>query len=50
MKLKKENLTMKLFHPTKGEIDFSTADYKTLLALSKTKGYEHLFEKPIKKK
>jgi len=29
---------MKLFHPTKGEIDFSTADYKTLLALSKTKG------------
>jgi len=41
MKLKKK-FDYELFHPTKGEIDFSTADYKTLLALSKTKGYEHL--------
>jgi len=49
-KLKKENMTMILPHPTKGVIDFSTASPKLLLELSKTKGYEHLFEKPIKKK
>jgi|AntAceMinimDraft_15_1070371.scaffolds.fasta_scaffold321022_1 hypothetical protein len=49
-KLKKENRTMILFHPTKGDIDFSTASKEFLLELSTTKGYEHLFEKPIKKK
>jgi hypothetical protein len=44
MKLKKEYKTMKLFHPKKGEILLMSADEKTLNALSREKGYEHLFE------
>ena len=47
--LKKENLTMVLLHPTMGELDFVKTDPKILLELSKTKGYEHLFEIKNKK-
>ena len=50
MKLKKEFRYARLFHPIKGEIDLGTADNKTLIALSKEKGYDHLFEKQFKDK
>jgi len=41
---------MVLLHPTKGVMDFAKVDHKVLLELSRTNGYKHLFEKPIKKK
>ena len=41
---------MRLFHPTKGEIDLGSISTKDLNALSKEKGYEHLFETEKPKK